>query len=253
MSTRDEHARWRDRVALVTGASSGIGRAIAQALHDLGMRVAVTARRREPLEELARHEPCDRWLLHTADARRIDELQSLFECIRTTWGGVDVLVNNAGLGFRAPLLEGDEEAWRTMLEVNVLALSYCTREATKDMRARGDDGYVFHVSSMASHRVPPGGGMYSATKFAVRALTEGLRQELRAAGSGVRVTAISPGLVETGFAENFYGCAETAQTVYARFKTLEPRDIADLVVYALGTPQHVQLHDLLLRPTRQET
>jgi NADP-dependent 3-hydroxy acid dehydrogenase YdfG len=114
----------------------------------------------------------------------------LFGAIREKFGGVDVLVNNAGLGHDAPLTSGATDEWREMLELNVLALCICTREAIADMRRRGDDGHVVHVSSLAAHRVPPGSGVYAATKFAVRALTEALRQELRALGSkpSVQVT-----------------------------------------------------------------
>jgi NADP-dependent 3-hydroxy acid dehydrogenase YdfG len=119
------------------------------------------------------------------------------------------------------------------------------------MRRRGDDGYVVHVSSMAAYRIPPGGGAYAATKFAVRALTEGLRQELRQAGSGIRVTAISPGFVETEFAGIFHGDEERGRQTYGRFPVLQADDIAKAVHFVLSQPPHVQFHDLLLRPTQQ--
>src|SRR6185503_9378283 len=186
---------WRGKTALVTGASSGIGRATAAALAAAGMRVAVCARRKGPLEEIAGEV-----LPLEVDLRDEPQILRMFAAIRERWGGVDVLVNNAGLGHHAPLFDGDTAAWRETLELNVIALSVCTREAIGDMRRRGDDGYVIHVSSMAAHRVPRQSGMYSASKYAVRALTEALRQELREAKSKIRVTAISPGFVETEFA-----------------------------------------------------
>ena len=164
---------------------------------------------------------------------------------------MDVLVNNAGLGRLAPLTSGDEELWREMLEVNVLALCICTREAVSDMRRRGDEGHVIHVSSMASHRVPGGSGVYSATKFAVRSLTEGLRLELRAAKSKIRVGAISPGFVETEFAEVYHGDAEKAKETYSQYRVLDPQDIASTVLHMLQLPKHVQIHDVLVRPTEQ--
>jgi NADP-dependent 3-hydroxy acid dehydrogenase YdfG len=140
-----------------------------------------------------------------------------------------------------------------MLEVNVLALCVATREAVRQMRARGDDGHVIHVSSMAAHRVPPGSGVYSATKFAVRSLTEGLRAELRELESDIRVTAISPGFVETEFAEHYHKSKEAADKTYGRFKVLEAVDVAEAVRHVLAAPKHAQYHDLLMRPTRQRS
>jgi 17beta-estradiol 17-dehydrogenase / 3beta-hydroxysteroid 3-dehydrogenase len=166
----------------------------------------------------------------------------------------DVLINNAGLGHHAPLVSGETAAWREMLELNVLALCVCTREAIAGMRRRGvDDGHIVHVSSMAGYRVPPDSGVYAATKHAVRALTESLRQELRAAGSGIRVGAISPGFVETEFAEHYHRSAELARQEYGRYKVLEPADIAEATLYLLAQPAHVQIHDILMRPTLQPT
>ena len=200
--------RWRGKVAVVTGASSGIGRAIVHALARDGMRVAFCARREDRLDDLTRElldgEPAPSaadLLVRRVDMREEAQILELFTRVREKWGGVDVLVNNAGLGHASPLVSGSTEDWREMLEVNVLGLCVATREAVADMRTRGDDGHVIHIGSMAGHRVPAGAGVYSATKFAVRALTEGLRQELRALESGIRVTAISPGYVETEFAD----------------------------------------------------
>ena len=216
------------------------------------MKVAVCARRRERL-----YAWCDNigdtteTMAVTADLRDEADIQRMFGQIRDAWGGVDVLVNNAGLGHAAPLMTGDTEAWREMLEVNVLALCVCTREAIADMRGRGDCGHVVHISSMAAHRVPPGSGVYSASKYAVRALTEGLRAELRAAQSGIRVTAVSPGYVETEFAEHYHNSAEAARKTYGRYKVLAAADVANAVTYILSQPDHVQIHDVLLRPTDQ--
>jgi NADP-dependent 3-hydroxy acid dehydrogenase YdfG len=185
------------------------------------------------------------------DLRDTAAIESLFDRVRNEWGGVDILINNAGLGRRAPLSSGSTEKWREMLEVNVLALCVCTREAVTDMRARGDRGHVVHIASMASHRVPAGSGVYSATKYAVRSLTEGLRLELREAESKIRVSAISPGFVETEFAEVYHGRPEAAQETYGRFTVLQPEDVADAVAYVVSAPEHVQVHDMLIRPTEQ--
>ena len=246
--------RWRDAVALITGASSGIGRAVAEALAGSGMRVAAAARRVDRLRELAdavaAESGADRVLPVPVDLRDEASIGRMFAAVRERWGAVEVLVNNAGLGHDAPLCSGRTEHWREMLEVNVLALCVCTREALADM-ARTGRGHVIHVSSMAAHRVPPQSGVYSATKFAVRALTEALRQELRAAGSPVRVRAVSPGYVETEFVEKYHRSAELARETYGRYRVLEPRDVAATVLHVLSAPPHVQIHDVLMRCTDQ--
>jgi NADP-dependent 3-hydroxy acid dehydrogenase YdfG len=245
--------RWRGRVALVTGASSGIGRAVSRRLAQAGLRVAITARRRERIDALAKQigEAGGEALALPADLRSEEEILGLFRALRERWGGVDVLVNNAGLGHHAPLLSGPSEAWREMLDVNVFALCVCTREAVRDMRERGDAGHVIHVGSMAGHRVPPGSGVYAASKFAVRALTEALRQELRRAESDVRVSCVSPGFVETGFHAHYYGSEEAGRRATERFPVLQPDDVAETVLHVLRQPAHVQIHDVLVRPTRQ--
>jgi len=241
------------RVVLVTGASSGIGAAIAQRLATEGDRIVICARRQERLDQLATdlQNQNAEVLAQQVDLRQEEEILKLFDRIRNTWGGVDVLINNAGLGHREPLMTGRTEAWREMLEVNVLALCICTREAVHDMRQRGNTGHIIHISSMSAHRVPASGGVYSASKFAVRALTEGLRQELRAADSQIKVSSVSPGFVETEFAQKFNQSMEKAREVYGQFPVLQPKDIAEAVWYLLSQPDHVQVHDLLLRPTLQ--
>lgn len=243
--------RWKGRVALVTGASAGIGRAVAEALAADGMRVVAWARRLERLEELRRSSPGAELLTRSVDLRDEAQIVAGFDDVRARWGGVDVLVNNAGLGHAAPLISGSTEHWREMLEVNLLALCICTREALCDMRARGDDGHVVHISSMAAHRVPPQSGVYSATKFGVRALTEALRQELRELGSKIRVSAVSPGFVETEFAAHYHKSEDAAHQTYGRYKVLEPGDVAQAVRYVLGAPAHAEVHDVLMRPRDQ--
>lgn len=251
-----ELGAWRGRVALVTGASSGIGRAVASRLARGGMHVAGCARRYDRMKTLAEElaDAPGAFLPLRADLRRPEDVEALFEQLRAEWDGVDVLVNNAGLARKASLLTGDADAWREILDVNVLALSVCTREAVADMRRRGDDGHVFHVSSLSAHRVPAGSAMYAASKHAVKALTEALRLELHAEGSGVRVTSISPGFVETEFAVvASEGDPDAHRRVYGQYPVLQPDDVADHLVHALTRPSHVQIHDLLVRPRQQPT
>jgi NADP-dependent 3-hydroxy acid dehydrogenase YdfG len=245
--------RWRNRVAVITGASSGIGTAVARALAQAGMRVALAARRADRLEALASELRAGgaEVLVVPTDVRDEASILALFARVRERLGGVDVMINNAGLGRRAPLASADTELWREMLEVNLLGLCICTREALRDMQARGSDGHIVHLSSMAAHRVPQGSGVYAATKFGVRALTEALRQELHEARSPVRVSAVSPGLVETEFAAVYNQSEEAARKAYSRLKVLEAEDVAAAVVFVLSQPPHAQVHDILLRPREQ--
>jgi NADP-dependent 3-hydroxy acid dehydrogenase YdfG len=248
-------SRWKGCVAVVTGASSGIGRRVAADLVEEGMRVVGVARRKRKLTELQSSlgQMSELFFPFEADLREAELIPALFARIRAELGGIDVLVNNAGLGYDEPLMTGRIDRWKEMLDVNVLALCACTRESIADMQSRSGSGYVIHISSMSGHRVPGRGGVYTATKHAVKALTEAMRQELRQADSSIRVSAISPGFVETEFAANYHQSEEKAEQVYARYPCLQPEDISRAVRYLLAQPDHVQFHDLLVRPTRQPT
>ncbi|MDF1561888.1 MAG: SDR family NAD(P)-dependent oxidoreductase [Deltaproteobacteria bacterium] len=246
-----EHFDWRGRTALVTGASAGIGAAVVRRLVAEGLNVVAVARREERLVAL-REELGEALLPVRADLRVEAEILGAFERAREVFGGVDLLVNNAGLGHHAPLSSGETEAWRDMLELNVLALCVCTRECIADLRRRGlDDGFIVHVSSMSGHRVAQGSGVYSATKHAVFALTEGLRQELREAGSKIRVGAVSPGFVETEFAALYHRSEEAARKTYDRYPCLTPDDVAEAIWWQVTRPAHWSVHDILMRPTEQ--
>lgn len=245
--------RAEKKVALVTGASSGIGEAVAIDLAQRGYRLCLTARRKDRLDALAHllREKTD-VIVQTADIKDESEIRMVFQRIQNEWGQIDLLINSAGLGRVAPLVDGPSEAWREMFDVNVIGLSMATQLAVDAMRAQDDTGLIIHISSMSGHRVPDGtGGMYSATKHAVKALTEGLRRELRALNSKIRVCAISPGFVETEFAEVMTGDAITAAQLYARYQCLTAADIAQTVGWVVQTPAHMQVHDILIRPTMQ--
>lgn len=249
-------------VAIVTGASSGIGLAIASRLATEGYDLAICARRADRLNAIAdslRNQNIE-VLAQTVNLRDEAQILSFFAAVSDRWGRLDVLINNAGLGHKESLMTGKTEAWREMFEVNVLALCICTREAIRLMQpadsghadsGHADSGHIVHISSLSGYRVPAIAGVYSATKFAVRSLTETLRRELRAEGSHIRITAVSPGIVETEFAQNYHQSDAKAQDTYSQFPVLQAVDIADAVAYALSSPAHVEVNDILIRPTQQ--
>ncbi|XP_069017428.1 dehydrogenase/reductase SDR family member 11-like [Embiotoca jacksoni] len=251
--------RWRGRVALVTGASVGIGAAVAKELVRCGMKVVGCARDVEKIQKLAaecQSEGHSGVLVPIkCDLTNEEEIQSMFSAIKTQHKGVDVCINNAGLAHPESLLNGKTSSWRNMLDVNVLALSICTREAYQSMKERNiDDGHIININSMSGHRVVPSADIhfYSATKYAVTALTEGLRQELRETNTHIRVTSISPGVVETEFAPRLYSNnVDKAAASYTKFKPLEALDVANAVTYVLNAPPHVQIGDLQMRPVEQ--
>lgn len=246
--------RWRGKTALVTGASSGMGEAIARRLAAEGMRVGLAARRDERLRVVQGkiEQGGGQALAIPTDLRDEESLMAMFVALRTAWGEVDVLVNNAGLGWENSMEEGRTADWREMADVNVMALAICMREALKDMDGK-EHAQIVNVSSSTAHGVPPGKNLtfYAATKFAVRGLTDGMRAELLEKGSKVRIGMVTPGLTETGFHVRFFRDEAKAAANYAQFKTLEAEDVADAVWYLLATPPHVQISDLIFRPLGQ--
>lgn len=249
--------RWSGRPALVTGASAGIGAGVVRALVKHGMRVAACARDLKRLQALKAElkDSPGTVLPIQCDLRKEDDIMAMFATIKKEFGGVDVCVNSAGLGYDCPLLTGSTENWREMLDVNVLALCICTREAVQTMRDRNvDDGHVFHLSSMSGHRLTDKTEhFYAGNKNAVRVMTEGLRRELRETNSHIRVTAISPGNVTTEFVHRMYAHdkEEQAKQTKLTIENLEVEDIVGLLMYTLGTHPRVQVHDILVRPTEQ--
>ncbi|KAL0973191.1 hypothetical protein UPYG_G00200110 [Umbra pygmaea] len=251
--------RWKGRVALVTGASVGIGAAICKALVQQGMKVIGCARDVEKIEKLAAECECaghsGSLIPYRCDLSNEVDILSMFSAIKTLHQGVDVCINNAGLAHPESLLSGKTDGWRAMIDVNILALTICTREAYKSMRERSvDDGNIVNINSMSGHRVVHSADthFYSATKYAVTALTEGLRQELREANTHIRATSISPGMVETEFAFRLHILhPEKAAASYENMKCLEAVDIASAVTYVLGTPPHVNIGDVQMRPVEQ--
>ncbi|PSN44167.1 Farnesol dehydrogenase [Blattella germanica] len=235
--------RWSGRVAVVTGASSGIGASIAEELVKKGLKVVGLARRVERVEELSKSLKSPKGVLHAVkcDITKEAEVKKAFEWIKSKLGGVDILINNAAVAKEASLIDGPPEDLRSMLDLNIMGLSMCTQEALKSMKERGvDDGHIVHINSVAGHAPPMDlYCMYSATKHAVTALTEGLRKQLIKQKSKIRVTSLSPGLVKTEMPpEEFLN----------NMPYLEASDIADACLYVLGVPAHVQIHEIMVRP-----
>ncbi|XP_068086797.1 farnesol dehydrogenase-like [Anabrus simplex] len=254
--------RWLGRAALVTGASSGIGAAVAYQLQDHGVNVVAVARRADKIEEAVaktKQEAKSRGRYHETKAKpgklhakkcdvsKEEDILALFKWIKETLGGVDILVNNAGIARDTGLTAAPTEDWKMQLDLNVLGLSICTREAVQNMRARGvDDGHIIHMSSVAGHSVTlPESAMYSATKFAVLALAEGLRKDFVEHKSNMKVTCVSPGVVKT---EIWNSLPKYNTEEFRKMPGLYAEDIADTILYALGTPPHVQIHEIIIKP-----
>ncbi|PSN32252.1 Dehydrogenase/reductase SDR family member 11 [Blattella germanica] len=248
--------RWIGRVAIVTGASSGIGAAVALELTKKGLKVAGFARRTDKVKEAAKQLKGSSGELHAVqcDITKEEDILAAFSWVKEHLGGVDVMVNNAGVAHQAFLSDGQTSEWRQMLEVNVLGLSICTREALKSMKERGvDDGHIIHINSISGHGLPHSITMfymYGASKHAVTALTEGLRRELVKSNTKTRVTSISPGLVRTEIMDAGNLRTFSAEEIFKN-PCLDPKDIADAVLFVLGAPPHVQVHELTIIPTGQ--
>jgi clavulanate-9-aldehyde reducatase len=241
------------RRALITGASSGIGTATAEAMAGEGAAVALGARRKDRLDELASRIEAGGGKAVAIEADIADEAQakSLVETAHAELGGLDTLVNNAGVMLLGPLQGADPEEWRTMIGVNCLGLLYCTHYALPLMRD-GGGGDVVNVSSVAGRVAALGSGVYNMTKWGVVGYSESLRQE--GAYIGVRVTCVEPGFVDTelqGHNENPIVVEQIEKMREATGKVLESADIANAVVYAVSQPKHVSVNEVLVRPSGQ--
>ncbi|MGN6384486.1 MAG: SDR family NAD(P)-dependent oxidoreductase [Dyella sp.] len=241
------------KVALVTGASSGIGEATAIALAEEGARVAVTARRRDRLQRLAAElaalgaEP----LVLEADLLDEAQAQRVVRDTEAHFGRLDVLVNNAGVMYLEPVAEADLGRWRQMLELNVLSLIASTQAALPGMTAR-HDGHIVNISSTAGRIANPNAAAYSATKFGVVAFSEALRREVYK--HGIRVSVIEPGVVQTELRDHI-GHAATKDALNAwvdSMRQLQSRDVAEVIAFCVTRPPHVNINEILMRPTDQE-
>lgn len=247
----DSLARWRGKVALVTGASSGIGRAIAEDFGRLGLKVAVTGTRESVLEQTAASVRANggEALVLVGDQRELATNRRFFADVAAQWGTVDVLVNNAGVLGGRSVLHDDWQELQAAFDVNVRAALICMREAAAGMRGKADAA-IINVSSMTGHRVVPGTpAVYAATKHALRILTDGVRNELVADGQSVKVALLSPGLVDTPWHAKPGGLL--AEKGHYPYPPLAAGDLVEAVRYVLAAPPGVQVCDILLRPSAQ--
>ncbi len=235
----------RQRTALVTGASSGIGAEAVRALAAAGLRTVAAARRVERCEELAREVGGEALALDVTDPESVANLAAALD-------EVDVVVHSAGgaLGL-APVAEADEEQWRAMYETNVLGVERVTKALLPALE-RGGDGHVVVIGSIAGVEVYPGGAGYTAAKHAVNALCRTLRLELL--GKPIRVTEVAPGMVETEFSlVRFGGDAERAADVYRGIEPLTAADVAEVIAFTVTRPPHVNVDYVVVKPTAQAT
>ncbi|MGH7701143.1 MAG: SDR family NAD(P)-dependent oxidoreductase [Gemmatimonadales bacterium] len=245
--------RIRGKRALVTGASSGIGTACARRFAAEGAALVLWARRLERLEALAgdlRRAHGVEVRVAPVDVRDRAAVTRATEALVSRGQVPDVLINNAGLAAGlAKVHEGDPDDWDRMIDTNVTGLLNVTRAILPHMVAR-NSGHVVNLGSIAGHWTYPMGNVYNATKFAVRALTEGMNLDL--AGTDVRISSVDPGLVETEFSEvRFHGDKERAKQTYRSLTALSADDIADIVAYVVNLPPHVNVLDVVVMPTAQ--
>lgn len=239
------------KTALITGASSGIGRATAIALAKAGFSLILCGRRQERLDEL-KNKLCTLGRMHTLnfDIRDKDAVFKAIDTLPSDIKAIDVLINNAGNAHGLdPIEKGSLEDWDAMLDINVKGLLYVSKAILPGMLHR-ESGHIINVGSTAGKEVYPNGNVYCASKHAVDALNQAMRIDLN--GKGIRVGAINPGMVETEFSKvRFKDDVERAEKVYQGFQPLKPEDVADIITFMVTRPYHVNIADLTVMCTAQ--
>jgi len=243
----------KQKVALITGGSSGIGEATALALSAQGLRVALAARRVDRLERLVQRitQAGGEAMALVADVTEEVQVQAMVSNIHKRWGRLDILVNNAGLMLLGPIAGANTEDWRRMIQTNLLGLLYTTHAALPIMKAQGN-GHIVNISSLAGRVARAGSGVYNVTKWGVVAFSEALRQEC--VPDHIRVTVIEPGMVETDLASHITNptAREAALQRMHAITPLQSEDIANAIAYAVTQPVHVNVNEILIRPTEQD-
>ena len=242
------------QVAIVTGASSGIGEATAYALAREGAKVVGAARRADRLSQLSERITNefgqDRFLTVVMDVRREEECERLVQETLAKWGKVDILVNNAGLMLLGPIPGADSEDWRRMIDTNLYGLIYCTHKVLPTMQKQ-HSGHIVQISSTAGRTVTPLGGVYNLTKWGVNAFSESLRQQVYK--DNIKVTLIEPGAVRTELREHITvpSVKKEIDEWAESMEQLEPEDIAAAIIFAVTQPRRVGINEILIRPADQ--
>jgi NADP-dependent 3-hydroxy acid dehydrogenase YdfG len=242
-----------NQTVLITGATAGIGQACAHQFAKNKYRIIITGRRKERLQSLSEEIKSTYGAevnLLAFDVRNQRETEEAIKSLPIAWKHVDILLNNAGLAAgKDPIQNGKRDNWERMIDTNVKGLLYVSEQIIPQMVAR-NSGHIINVSSTAGKEAYPGGNVYCATKHAVEALTEGMRQDLLA--HNIRVSRVCPGMVETEFSlVRFDGDERQAKAAYDGFEPLHPEDVADAIFYMATRPPHVCVNDLVLLPTAQ--
>ena len=243
----------KNKVAIITGASSGIGYATALTLSKAGIRVAVGARRTERLQELEKQIIKNNGEVFTQklDVTSKSDCDSFVNAVVKKWGQVDILINNAGLMPLSFFKSGKVQEWEQMVDVNIKGVLYCT-SAVFPYMLEEKSGHIINLSSVAGRIVFAGGSVYCATKHAIAALSEGLRKEL-SPKYNIRITCIEPGAVSTELLESITDETMTGFIQATKnMETLQSDDIANAILYAIQAPSHVNVNGILIRPTAQE-
>ncbi|HHO5991559.1 TPA: SDR family oxidoreductase [Staphylococcus aureus] len=225
-----------DKVAVVTGAGSGIGEAIATLLHEEGAKVVLAGRNKEKLQNVANQLSQDSVKVVLTDVTNKEEVDELIKIAQQTFGGLDIVINSAGQMLSSKITDYQVDEWDSMIDVNIKGTLYTAQAALPTMLEQSS-GHLINIASISGFEVTKSSTIYSATKAAVHTITQGLEKEL--AKTGVKVTSISPGMVDT---------AITAAYNPTDRKKLEPQDIAEAVLYALTQPKHVNVNEITVRP-----
>ncbi|XP_019876345.2 farnesol dehydrogenase [Aethina tumida] len=244
--------RWAGKTAIVTGASAGIGAIVAVKLADHGMKVVGLARRKEMVDALNKKLSNKGGKIYgiKVDLSKEEDILKAFEWSKDNVGPVSILINNAGVCIQAGLTNGATKYWKEMIDVNLMSLCIGTREACQQMKQHKIDGHIVHINSILGHKIPgsPFFAMYTATKWGITALTEALRVELTSMNSKIKISDVSPGVVQTDMVTSQTG---VVRDLYRSSTALDPNDVADAVIYVVGTPPTVQVHELIIKPLNE--
>ncbi|XP_017753491.1 PREDICTED: farnesol dehydrogenase-like [Eufriesea mexicana] len=247
--------RWVKKCAIVTGAASGIGKAITIALLEKGVNVLALDVKTEGLSSLSHQVklgPSTKLHVMPCDVTNQDHLDQAFQYAESTWNGVDIMVNNAGVFDNTRVIESDRATFERLLNINVLANAVCTNRAVRSMRQRNIEGHIFNINSVLGREIPSsyllekdGWNLYPACKHGTVALTHTVRRELAAIKAPIRITGINPGFVDTNIGSHVPRLVEAFKNI----PTLRPEDVADAVIYALSTRPEVQITELTIQRT----